>query len=325
MWVPFSGQNAENCANHSAQSQILKVFATGARFLVRKRLTNCRGTLVGALPRPLWRPSWAIVASEFRCDCPVQLPGSVDIWRSLFNLSRPFADQEKVFSVPLRAPPCPSVDQKVLRSSPFPSVDQKGVPPRPSRIKAALAHANTPRIKYPKSVTKKAPTGTPPLWSASTVKRKLSYFEPKPFLPVPVPTNAPPMRPPIHRLSLPNHSVTKPKNGSIPPSSLYNRRGAPSLHRRSSFIVEPLRSAAILAAIHPLNSRTERTSRRRRHRVELDSRNRRRTLRTLDLVERGDRLATDRRRRPHRHDLQPHRALRRRHLLLPDARPEHCR
>ena len=63
----------------------------------------------------------------------VQLPGSVDIWRSLIKPSRPFADQEKVFSVVLRAPPwikrCssrPFVDQKgVLRGPSWPFVDKK--------------------------------------------------------------------------------------------------------------------------------------------------------------------------------------------------------
>ena len=57
MWVPFPGQNAE-----------------------RRQLVGA--PLVGALPRakrrektigrgaPCGRPSWAIVTSEFRCDCP---------------------------------------------------------------------------------------------------------------------------------------------------------------------------------------------------------------------------------------------------------------
>ena len=95
----------------------------------------------------------------------------------------------KKFSVPLRAPrvlrapPRPS-DKKVLRSSPCPSVPLRGSkrcpsPPFADKSRPS-ATANTPRIKYPKSVTKKAPTGTPPLWTASTVKRKLLYFEPKP-------------------------------------------------------------------------------------------------------------------------------------------------
>ena len=77
--------------------------ATGGRFLVRKRLTIGRGA-------PCGRPSWAIVTSEFRCDCPVPR-------------APPWIKGVKGF---LRAPSRPFVDQKVLRCSPCPSAALRG-------------------------------------------------------------------------------------------------------------------------------------------------------------------------------------------------------
>ena len=91
MWAPFSGQNAETCANHSALSQIPYVFGDWRPVSWPKN--EGRGTPCGCPPPPCGRPSSAIMASELRCVCP--------------------------------APPRPSAssaDKKVLRCSPCPFV-----------------------------------------------------------------------------------------------------------------------------------------------------------------------------------------------------------
>ena len=55
LWAPFSGQKAENCANHSAQSQIQKVYRPEGRPLGPKMKTTGRGAPCGC-PPPLWAP-----------------------------------------------------------------------------------------------------------------------------------------------------------------------------------------------------------------------------------------------------------------------------
>ena len=103
--------------------------ATGGRFLVRKRLTIGRGA-------PCGRPSWAIVTSEFRCDCPVPRapPWIKGVKGVLRAPSRPFVDQKvlKVFSAPLRGPPWIKGFQDVLHAPPW-IKGVKGVLRAPSR------------------------------------------------------------------------------------------------------------------------------------------------------------------------------------------------
>ena len=120
MWAPFSGHNAWNCANHSAQSQILYVFGDWRPVSCPKRMTIGRGALCG-------RPSWAIVASEFRCFCPEDLCGQH--W-PVSRLILVFYDHnlwwQRCSPFPSAAPRASSADKKVLRCSPCPSVPLRG-------------------------------------------------------------------------------------------------------------------------------------------------------------------------------------------------------
>ena len=64
-----------NCADRSALSQILYVFGNWRPdSLAEEMKTIGRGTPCGCPSPPCGRPSWPILASEFRCDSPAPKP-----------------------------------------------------------------------------------------------------------------------------------------------------------------------------------------------------------------------------------------------------------
>ena len=98
--------------------------SAGQLHQIRKNLVRLPESGRGA---PCGRPSWAIVASEFRCDCPEDVCGQH--W-PVSRLILVFYDHNLRWQ---RCSPCPprpsasSADKKVLRCSSCPFVDKEGL------------------------------------------------------------------------------------------------------------------------------------------------------------------------------------------------------